>query len=205
MSAPTLAMSPKRKMSAGVVVATDNGADQRGDRATRKATTTASWKAEGHTKEQIKKKYAGSSSCTYPLGSPRILCKSFRHSSQKYSSGLVSSSMMPTQPPCCHTLQVSHWMNMPPTSSGSASDDSGGGWADSALMALRPRASRREGGKPGNSCCPHRHRVISSSSSSSASSSSSSRGGSSSSSRARWRVRVCGMSGLEPFSASSID
>lgn len=37
-----------------------------------------------------------------------IVCRSLRHCSQKYSSGLAASSMIPTQPPCCQTLQTSH-------------------------------------------------------------------------------------------------
>lgn len=52
----------------------------------------------------------GTDRCTepYPVPVIVIVCNSFRHCSQKYSSGLVASSMMPTQPPCCHTLQTSH-------------------------------------------------------------------------------------------------
>ena len=53
----------------------------------------------------------------YPFALVRSLWKSGLQSSQKYSSGLAASSMMPTQPPCCQTLQMSHWMNRPPASS----------------------------------------------------------------------------------------
>ena len=53
---------------------------------------------------------------------------------------------MPTQPPCCQTWQLSHWMNMPPVSG-----------------SLMPSA----GGGPGYSFLPQIHRVTSSSPSSS--------------------------------------
>lgn len=62
------------------------------------------------------------SNCTHPVAVEVSLCKSSRHSSQKYSSGLMASSMIPTQPPCCHTLQISHCMNKPPASSGRGAD-----------------------------------------------------------------------------------
>lgn len=54
---------------------------------------------------------------THPLAVVVILCKSLRHCSQKYSSGLVASSIIPTQPPCCQTLHVSHCINHPVVSS----------------------------------------------------------------------------------------
>ena len=54
---------------------------------------------------------------TYPVGVVMILCRSLRHCSQKYSSGLAESSKIPTQPPCCQTLQLSHCINHPVLSS----------------------------------------------------------------------------------------
>lgn len=46
---------------------------------------------------------------THPLLALCIRWRSFRHCSQKYSSGELSSVMMPTHAPCCQTLQMSHW------------------------------------------------------------------------------------------------
>lgn len=90
-----------------------------------------------------------------------------RHSSQKYSSGLAASSMMPTHPPCCQTLQISHWMNRPPASSPWLSES---GTTDNWPSLDLPASD----GGPGYSCCPHTQRVTSSSSAMSSSSPSSS-------------------------------
>lgn len=54
---------------------------------------------------------------THPLLAVNILWRSRRHPSQKYSSGLDSSVMMPTQAPCCQTLQTSHCTKKPADSS----------------------------------------------------------------------------------------
>ena len=99
---------------------------------------------------------------TYPLAAMVILCKSLRHRSQKYSSGLVTSSMMPTQPPCCQTLHISHCMNHPVVSS---TKDAG---SDPSLERLLAGSAS---GKPGYSWFPQMHLVTSSSISSSFSSS----------------------------------
>lgn len=133
---------------------------------------------------------------THPFAPLTILCRSFLHCSQKYSSGLVASSMMPTQPPCCQTLQESHWMKRLPASSERMSESVEETlWPASSLTPdltlLRCLPSRKVRGKPGYSCCPQIHRVISSSPSSSSSSSSGALTTSSLSSsrpRLRWRV-----------------
>jgi len=137
---------------------------------------------------------------TYPRGLVMSLCRSFLHSSQKYSSGLAASSIMPTHPPCCQTLQISHWINKPPASSACMSDSANeeDNWPSLDLPAS-------EGG-PGYSCCPQTHLVISSSSPISSSSSSSSFVESSSSlSFSRVLRRVCGGSlcGLRAKSSTS--
>lgn len=53
--------------------------------------------------------------------------------------------MIPTQPPCCQTLQLSHWMNMLPTSSDSNSEESAGRFAGGSLFAA---PEDEEGGRP---------------------------------------------------------
>src|SRR5438045_885105 len=70
---------------------------------------------------------------TYPFIPETILCRSFLHSSQKYSSGLMASSKIPTQPPCCHTLQESHWMKRLPASSDRISE-AAAEWPNSSWM-----------------------------------------------------------------------
>ena len=103
---------------------------------------------------------------TYPLAVAVILCKSLRHRSQKYSSGLMASSIIPTQPPCCHTLQMSHWMKRPPLSSCTVADETAS--VTSPLdLAFDPLCSLVALGIPGYSKLPQIQRVISSSSSSS--------------------------------------
>ena len=99
---------------------------------------------------------------THPLAVVVILCKSLRHCSQKYSSGLVASSMIPTQPPCCQTLHSSHCINHPVVSS---AKDAG---ADSSFETVLTGSGS---GNPGYSWFPQMHLVTSSSTSSSFSSS----------------------------------
>jgi len=117
--------------------------------------------------------------------------------------------MIPTQPPCCHTLHLSHWMKRPPASSDSISNgtEEGFGPISSLTPGLAPGRPGDGTGGPGYSCCPQRHRVISSSSPSSSSSSTWRVFGisSSSSSRPRFRWRVCGSSPREDKSWSSRD
>ena len=104
----------------------------------------------------------GSRVHTHPLEVVVILCRSLRHCSQKYSSGLVASSVIPTQPPCCHTLQISHCINHPVVSS---AKDAG---SDSSLERVLAGSGS---GNPGYSWFPQMHLVTSSSTSSSLSSS----------------------------------
>lgn len=99
---------------------------------------------------------------THPLAVVVILCMSLRHCSQKYSSGLVASSMIPTQPPCCQTLHISHCINHPVASS---AKDAGSESSFETVLA----GSRS--GNPGYSWFPQMHLVTSSSTSSSFSSS----------------------------------
>ena len=94
------------------------------------------------------------------------LCRSLRHCSQKYSSGLIATSIIPTQPPCCQTLHTSHWINRPPVSSCRAPD------SPEPLILWLPLVGPGSTGIPGYSRLPHMHRVTSSSPSSSSSSSS---------------------------------
>lgn len=99
---------------------------------------------------------------THPLAVVVILCKPLRHCSQKYSSGLVASSMMPTQPPCCQTLHISHCINHPVVSSAKAAG------SDPSLETILTWSGS---GNPGYSWFPQMHLVTSSSNSSSFSSS----------------------------------
>ncbi len=148
---------------------------------------------------------------TRPFTPTFITCKSGLHCSQKYSSGLMASSMMPTQPPCCHTLQVSHWMNSPPASS------SGGSEATvdireslTSLIAVfelrRVKVSGGGAGMPGYSWSPQIQRVTSSSSASSSSPPVWIVAMTSlSSSTPRFRWRVCGRSPFRVSWTSSVD
>lgn len=104
----------------------------------------------------------GSRVHTHPLAVVVILCKSLRHCSQKYSSGLVASSMIPTQPPCCQTLHISHCINHPVVSS---AKDAG---SDSSFKIVLAGSGS---GNPGYSWFPQMHLVTSSSTSTSLSSS----------------------------------
>lgn len=99
---------------------------------------------------------------THPMAVVVILCKSLRHCSQKYSSGLVASSMIPTQPPCCQTLHMSHCINHPVASS---AKDAG---SESSFETVLAGSGS---GNPGYSWFPQMHLVTSSSTSSSFSSS----------------------------------
>ena len=135
----------------------------------------------------------GSRMHTDPLAVAVILCKSLRHCSQKYSSGLVASSMMPTQPPCCHTLHISHWMNHPVVSS--AKDEG----SDSSFETFLVGSGS---GNPGYSWFPQMHLVTSSSTSSSFSSSIT---GETSSFGSSWLLLVLRICGLAGASGSSED
>lgn len=98
---------------------------------------------------------------THPLLAVQSLCKSWRHCSQKYSSGLDSSVMMPTQPPCCQTLQTSHCTNKPAVSSVTSAEKNG----SSPNACLNPcLESSSNGGGPWYSSLPQTQRTASSSS-----------------------------------------
>ena len=135
----------------------------------------------------------GSRVHTHPLAVVVILCKSLRHCSQKYSSGLVASSIIPTQPPCCQTLHISHCINHPVVSS---AKDAGSDSSFETVLAVSTS------GNPGYSWFPHMHLVTSSSTSSSFSSSIIRRTSSLGSS---WLLLVLGDCGLAGASRSSED
>lgn len=97
----------------------------------------------------------------YPLLAVYILWKSFRHSSQKYSSGLDSSVIIPTQAPCCQTLQMSHCTKNPAASSVTSVANIG----SISLPSRKPfLESSSKGGGPGYSSYPQMQRTASSSS-----------------------------------------
>lgn len=112
---------------------------------------------------------------TYPFIPRIILCRAGLHCSQKYSSGLIASSIKPTQPPCCQTWHLSHWMKKLPASSGGASVTSSVVAPFSSLipaLGILWLGSREIAGGPGYSEKPQTHLVTSSASTSSSSSSS---------------------------------
>ncbi|KAH3677935.1 hypothetical protein OGATHE_000590 [Ogataea polymorpha] len=58
------------------------------------------------------------------------------HCSHQYFSGAVSSSVMPTQNPCCHTEHDSHWMKKP-VSTSSNSGPASAGMTSSSLPQMQ--------------------------------------------------------------------
>lgn len=86
---------------------------------------------------------------THPFDAFVILWNSGLHCSQKYSSGNMDSSSNPIQPPCCQTLQLSHWTKKLPVSS--------------VMVSASGCCCLRASEGPGYSACPQMQRVTSSS------------------------------------------
>jgi hypothetical protein len=120
----------------------------------------------------------------------------------------VSSLMIPTQPPCCHTLQTSHCRKKPAKSSVTSAGES----TESSTPSLMPSfVSSSSCGGPGYSSRPQMQRTASSSSAPSSAPFADSTGGcwdlddfSRSSARPRFR-RVCIVSSTATASSSGSD